>query len=270
MCKQKLAWRLQRKAVSFTGIVTCLSDCSYYECSLLFKFDFSSPAVQGRLVGHALVLSEAALSQSLGHSGKKGDMTARGTHTMLCGKSSVWHPWGGLYLPRLLGRNKLLTFFLKVPNRLYCRASDAGENEMGTEEHWVSSMPQVLTKPRRWCGHLDYSTRWRRKRRTSGHVITVVMWSSVAIGEGELRSWCILTYLQLRSTTKDDELSSDLKTEEVVHFDVFWSIFSLFFALGWCVVLGIALYNKATVWTADDEFIKLKNITLSITRVNDK
>lgn len=177
---------------------------------------------------------------------------------------------GGLYLPRLLGRNKLLTFFLKVPNRLYCRASDAGENEMGTEERWVSSMPQVLTKPRRWCGHLDYSTRWRRKRRTSGHVITVVMWSSVAIGEGELRSWCILTYLQLRSTTKDDELSSDLKTEEVVHFDVYWSIFSLFFALGWCVALGIALYNKATVWTADDGFIKLKNITLSITRVNDK
>lgn len=165
-------------------------------------------------------------------------------------------------------------FFFKVPNRLYCRASDAGENEMGTEERWVSSMPQVLTKPRRWCGHLDYSARspprWRRKRRTSRHVITDVMWSSVATSEGELRSWCILTYLQLRSTTKDDELSSDLKTEEVVHFDVYWSIFSLFFALGFCAVLGIAPYNKATVWTEGFGFIKRKNKTFSITKVNCK
>lgn len=108
---------------------------------------------------------------------------------MWCGKSSVWHPWGGLYLPRLLGRNKLLTFFLKVPNRLYCHASVAGENEMGTEERWVSSMPQVLTKPHRWCGHLDYSARsprsWRRKRRTSRHVITVVMWTL----RGNRRGW---------------------------------------------------------------------------------
>lgn len=142
---------------------------------------------------------------------EKGDMTARGNHTMRCGKSSVWHPWGGLYLPRLLGRNKLLTFFLKVPNRLYCRASDAGENEMGTEECWVSPVPQVLTKPRRWCGHLDYSApsppRWRTKRRTSGYVITVVMWSSVASAfsykgwtifwpqNGGSRSlWCLLIY----------------------------------------------------------------------------
>lgn len=43
-------------------------------------------------------------------------MTARGTHTMWCGKSSVLHPRGGLYLPRLLGRNKLLTFFVRFPH----------------------------------------------------------------------------------------------------------------------------------------------------------
>lgn len=175
---------------------------------------------------------------------------------MWCGKSSVWHPWGGLYLPRLLGRNKLQTFFLKVPNRLYCHASVAGENEMGTEERWVFSMPQVLTKPHRWCGHLDYSARsprsWRRKRRTSRHVITVVMWKLRGNRQGWAADWVHIDLPPIASTTKDDELSSDLKTEEVVHFDVYWSIFSLFFALGFCVVLGIAPYNKATVWTEDD------------------
>lgn len=84
----------------------------------------------------------------------------------------------------------------------------------------------------------------------------------MATGKGELRTGCILTYLQLRSTTKDDELSSDLKTEEVVHFDVYWSIFSLFFALGFCVVLGIAPYNKATVWTEDDGWKHVKFVEM--------
>lgn len=171
---------------------------------------------------------------------------------MWCGKSSVWHPWGGAVFTTPAGQKQIANFFffLKAPNWLYCRASDAGENEMGTEERWVSSMPQVLAKPHRWCGHLAYRARsppsWRR-RRLSRHVITFVMWSSVA--SGELRSCCILTYLQLRSTTKNDEPSSDLKTEEVAHFDVDWSILSLFFALGFYVVMGIAPYNKATVWT---------------------
>lgn len=178
MCKQKIAWRLQ--IVSFTAIVTCLSDCSYYECSLLFKFDFSSPAEQGRLVGYALVPSGEALSRCLRHSGKKviwqpvGPIQC-GVENHLCdipGGACIYHAcWA---------ETNCKLFFLKVPNRLYCHASVAGENEMGTEERWVSSVPQVLTKPHRWCGHLDYSARfprsWRRKRRTSRHVITVVMW----------------------------------------------------------------------------------------------
>lgn len=84
----------------------------------------------------------------------------------------------------------------------------------------------------------------------------------MATGEGDLQTWCILTYLQLRSTTKDDELSSDLKTKEVVHFDVYWSFFSLFFALGFCIALGISPYNKATVWTENDGWKQAKLVEM--------